>query len=54
MLTYDDGTGSGAAFRFAYHRLPSGALVELVDATRRPELEAWFEGADYPATAPDA
>jgi hypothetical protein len=47
VLTYDD--GSGQAVRFAYHRLPHGALVELVDASRRPELEAWFEGAVYPA-----
>lgn len=52
VLTFDDGSGTGAAYRFAYHRLPSGALVELVDATRRPELEAWFEGAPYPAAEP--
>lgn len=51
VLTYDD--GSGKAVRFAYHRLPNGAIVELVDATRRAELEAWFEGADYPAAAAD-
>ncbi|PXY36590.1 VOC family protein [Prauserella flavalba] len=47
VLTFDD--GSGQAVRFAYHRLPSGPFVELVDATRRAELEAWFEGAAYPA-----
>ena len=47
VLTFDD--GSGQAFRFAYHRLPSGALVELVDASRRPELEAWMNGDVYPA-----
>lgn len=47
VLTYDD--GSGKAVRFAYHRLPNGAIVELIDADRRAELEAWFEGADYPA-----
>lgn len=51
VLTYDD--GSCRAVRFAYHQLPSGALVELVDATRRPELEAWFEGAPYPAAVRD-
>ena len=50
VLTYDD--GSGDAVRFAYHRLPSGGLVELVDASRRPELEAWFDGAPYPAAVP--
>ena len=47
VLTFDD--GSGRAARFAYHRLPSGAVVELIDDTRRAELEAWFEGAPYPA-----
>lgn len=47
VLTYDDGTGK--AVRFAYHRMPNGALVELIDATRRAELEAWFEGGEYPA-----
>ncbi|ASR37679.1 hypothetical protein BAY61_24745 [Prauserella marina] len=47
VLTSDD--GSGQAFRFAYHRLPSGPLIEIVDAARKAELEAWFEGADYPA-----
>ncbi|EHK82471.1 hypothetical protein SZMC14600_20344 [Saccharomonospora azurea SZMC 14600] len=50
VLTFDD--GSGRAVRFAYHRLPSGALVEIVDATRRVELEAWFEGAAYLAAVP--
>ncbi|MER6981211.1 VOC family protein [Streptomyces carpinensis] len=47
VLTYDD--GSGRAVRFAYHRMASGAIVEIIDATRRAELEAWFEGAAYPA-----
>jgi hypothetical protein len=47
VMTFDD--GSGEAVRFAYHRLPSGPLVELVDATRRESLEAWFAGAAYPA-----
>ncbi len=51
VLTFDD--GSGGAARFAYHRLPSGAIVELIDATRRRELEAWFEGAAYPAASSD-
>lgn len=51
VLTFDD--GSGKANRFAYHRLPSGAIVELIDDTRRMELEAWFEGASYPAAQSD-
>lgn len=46
-LTYND--GSGRAANFAYHRLPSGALVELVDTARRPQLEAWLKGGPYPA-----
>ena len=51
VLTFDD--GSGKAVRFAYHRLPSGVIVELIDATRRAELEAWFEGSPYPAAKVD-
>lgn len=51
VLTFDD--WSGQAARFAYHRLASGAIVELIDATRRTELEAWFQGADYPAAQAD-
>lgn len=49
VLTFDDGSGEDVAVRFAYHRLPSGGFVELVDASRRAELEAWFEGNGYPA-----
>jgi len=51
VLTFDD--GSGRASKFAYHRLPSGGIVELIDATRKAELEAWFEGAPYPAATAD-
>lgn len=47
LLTFDD--GSGRPVGFAYHRLPSGVLVELVDAARRGELEAWLRGGAYPA-----
>lgn len=45
VLTYDDGSGQSA--RFAYHRLRNGALVELVDASRRAQLEAFYDGAAY-------
>jgi hypothetical protein len=48
LMTYDDGSGDGRAVRFAYHQLPTGPLVELVDMARRPVLEAWFRGEDYP------
>ena len=34
---------------FAYHRLESGLLVELVDAARRPAFERWFAGGPFPA-----
>lgn len=51
LLTFDD--GSGRPVRFAYHRLTSGALIELIDASRRGELEAWFQGAGYPAAPAD-
>jgi catechol 2,3-dioxygenase-like lactoylglutathione lyase family enzyme len=48
VLTFD--TRSGRAAGFAYHRLPSGALVELVDASGRRELEAWLAGGPHPNT----
>lgn len=48
LITFDDGLGRGDAVRFAYHQLPAGPLVELVDARRRPVLEAWFRGEPYP------
>jgi hypothetical protein len=47
VLTFD--TRSGRAAGFAYHRLPSGALVELVDGARRRELEAWLAGGPHPS-----
>lgn len=53
LVTFDDGSGDGRAVRFAYHQLPSGPLVELVDSVRRPVLEAWFAGEAYPMTDPD-
>lgn len=46
VLTFNG--GDGRALGFAYHRLPNGALVELVDAANRPALEAWLAGGDYP------
>lgn len=44
-------TYAGASDRpigFAYHRLASGLLVELVDAARRPAFERWFAGGPFP------
>ena len=46
VLTYDRRDGRAAGF--AYHRLPSGALVELVDASLRAGLEAWLAGGPHP------
>jgi hypothetical protein len=46
VLTFE--TRSGRAAGFAYHRLPSGALVELVDAASRRGLEAWLAGGPHP------
>lgn len=40
QATFD--SDSGGVSGFAYHRLPSGALVELVDAGARPAMERWL------------
>lgn len=44
--TIDD--GSGEVSFFAYHRLPSGLLVELVDGRARRAFERWFAGGPFP------
>jgi len=49
VLTYEQRSGRAAGF--AYHRLPSGALVELVDAALRPGLEGWLAGGPHPSPA---
>lgn len=46
LHTIDD--GSGAVRFFAYHRLPSGLLVELVDGRSRAAFERWFAGGTFP------
>ncbi|MCW2525643.1 MAG: hypothetical protein JWM76_503 [Pseudonocardiales bacterium] len=38
---------SGAAY-FAYHRMPNGVLVELVDTIARAGFERWWAGAPFP------
>lgn len=43
---------SAPADGFAYHRLRSGLVIELVDTARRPDFDAWFSGADF--SSPDA
>jgi hypothetical protein len=48
LLTFDERSGRAAGF--AYHRLPSGALIELVDAANRRELESWLAGGPHPNT----
>lgn len=49
LVTYEhDGEG---AHGFAYHRMPSGLLVELVDRARVPDFERWYAGGSFvPAT----
>lgn len=39
------------AVGFAYHRLHTGQLVELVDSSRRAGFEEWFAGGQFPAPA---
>lgn len=49
IVTYDH-AGEGA-LGFAYHRLPSGLLVELVDRAREPDFARWYAGGSFaPAT----
>ncbi len=45
LVTYDH-PGDGA-LGFAYHRLPSGLLVELVDRARIADFERWFAGGSF-------
>ena len=45
VVTYEH-SGEGAR-GFAYHRLPSGLLVELVDVARKPDFDRWFAGGDF-------
>ncbi|HEY8339516.1 MAG TPA: VOC family protein [Egibacteraceae bacterium] len=50
QVTYD--SPAGGVSGFVYHRLPSGLLVELVDAARRPDFERWWAGGDLVAHEP--
>jgi len=50
LATYD--SGRDEAVGFAYHRLPSGLLLELVDVARRPGFERWFAGGPFPVGVP--
>lgn len=45
LVTYDH-KGDGA-LGFAYHRLPSGLLVELVDRARTADFQRWFAGGSF-------
>lgn len=45
IVTYDH-SGDGAR-GFAYHRLPSGLLVEIVDRSRKPDFDRWFAGESF-------
>lgn len=46
LVTYD--SEHGGAVGFAYHRLASGLIVELVEADRKHLFEQWFAGAGFP------
>ena len=48
LYTVDD--GSGDLSFFAYHRLSSGLIVELVDARARRAFEHWFAGGPFPGS----
>ncbi len=45
LVTFDH-EGEGA-FGFAYHRMPSGLLVELVDRERMADFTRWFAGGSF-------
>lgn len=47
LVTYQSRSGDAAGF--AYHRLRSGPLIELVDGARRADFEAWFAGGPFPS-----
>lgn len=51
QVTYD--SDAPGVTGFAYHRLPSGLLLELVDESRRPVFEEWFAGGDLPGYSPE-
>ena len=47
--TYDTGEGA-EPFGFTYHTLPGTQLrVELVDISRKPAMDLWFAGGDFPS-----
>lgn len=48
-LTLEFGGGDGEIpAGFAYYTAPGGIRVELVEAHRRPQFDAWFSGAELP------
>lgn len=46
LVTADDGTDEASGF--AYHRTPSGAMIEIFDRVNKPAFEHWFEGGPFP------
>lgn len=40
LVTFD--TEAEGVTGFAYHRMPSGVLIELVDASTRPAMQRWL------------
>jgi hypothetical protein len=45
LVTY--ATASGEPKGFAYHRLPSGMLIEVVDRARAAQFAEWFAGGEW-------
>ncbi|MFC5233035.1 VOC family protein [Pseudonocardia zijingensis] len=48
LVTLDNGQDDGVS-GFTYHRMPDGAIVELVDSRSRRAFERWFAGGPFPA-----
>jgi hypothetical protein len=46
LVTADDGTDEAAGF--AYHRTPSGSMIEIFDRVNKPAFEDWFAGGPFP------
>ncbi len=46
VATYDE--AGQAVSGFAYHRMPDGTFLELLDSARKPAFDRWFAGGPHP------
>lgn len=46
VATYD--RADQAVSGFAYHQMPDGMFLELLDSSRKPAFDAWFAGGPFP------